>query len=88
MNENKVVGIFLVVLLLGGIVLLLRKPEGVEEHALQLNKKVAGQNSIRLIEDRPSKPARRYQNAETWDIDWNEDGLPKRITIHRDAIQS
>jgi len=33
-------------------------------------------------------PARRYQNAETWDIKWNADGLPSQVTIHRDATQS
>lgn len=34
------------------------------------------------------KPARRYQNSETWDITWNEDGLPSKVTIHRDAVQT
>lgn len=28
-----------------------------------------------------------YKNAETWDIQWNKDGLPTRVTIHRDAVQ-
>ena len=32
--------------------------------------------------------ARRYVNEETWEIDWNEDGLPKKVTIHRDARES
>jgi len=31
---------------------------------------------------------RRYQNSETWDIKWNSDGLPEKVTIHRDARQS
>ena len=30
----------------------------------------------------------RYRNSETWDIVWNEDGLPSKVTIHRDAVQT
>ena len=26
-----------------------------------------------------------YSNAETWDVVWNADGLPTKVTIHRDA---
>jgi len=29
-----------------------------------------------------------YKNAETWDIDWNADGLPTSVVIHRDAVQN
>ena len=28
-----------------------------------------------------------YKNKEVWDIEWNSDGLPVRVTITRDAIQ-
>jgi len=36
-----------------------------------------------------SKPeGKRYRNAETWEIKWNEDGLPSKVTIHRDATQT
>jgi len=34
------------------------------------------------------RPTRRYFNTETWDISWNEDGLPAKVTIHRDATQT
>ena len=34
------------------------------------------------------RPTRRYFNTETWDITWNEDGLPAKVTIHRDATQT
>jgi len=34
------------------------------------------------------RPTRRYQNTETWDIEWNNDGLPAKVTIHRDATQT
>lgn len=29
-----------------------------------------------------------YQNAETWEITWSPDGLPTKVTIHRDARRS
>lgn len=35
-----------------------------------------------------SKSAHHYTNEETWDIEWSEDGLPKRVTIHRSAVQT
>jgi len=33
-------------------------------------------------------PMLTYQNTEEWEIEWNEDGLPTRIVIHRRAIRS
>ena len=30
----------------------------------------------------------RYKNAETWNITWNSDGLPSKVTIERDATQT
>jgi hypothetical protein len=30
----------------------------------------------------------QYTNEETWDIEWNPDGLPSRVTIHRNAHQT
>ena len=32
-------------------------------------------------------PAGQYTNAEVWDIQWNRDGLPSKVTIHRDALR-
>jgi len=29
-----------------------------------------------------------YHNAETWDVTWSEDGLPTKVVIHRDAVQT
>mgnify|MGYP001562562020 FL=1 len=26
-----------------------------------------------------------YANSEEWEIEWNKDGLPKKVTIHRMA---
>ena len=35
-----------------------------------------------------SKPAAaQYNNVESWDVSYNEDGLPTKITIHREAIR-
>jgi len=33
-------------------------------------------------------PQKQYFNEETWDIDWTKDGLPKRVTIHRNARET
>ena len=27
-----------------------------------------------------------YNNAETWDISWNQDGLPEKVVVHRNAV--
>ena len=31
---------------------------------------------------------RRYRNNETWEISWTPDGLPGKVVIHRDAVQT
>ena len=31
---------------------------------------------------------KRYKNNETWEIEWTPDGLPGKVTIHRDARQT
>ncbi|GAI95824.1 unnamed protein product, partial [marine sediment metagenome] len=33
-------------------------------------------------------PAATYANEESWDIDWNEDGLPTKIVVHRNAART
>jgi hypothetical protein len=45
----------------------------------------------RQISDEPvpqSPGARTYKNTETWDIEWTPDGLPGKVTIHRNAVQT
>ena len=32
-------------------------------------------------------PAAQYLNEESWDVAYNSDGLPTKITIHRNATQ-
>jgi len=44
--------------------------------------------SIALSGSKTPRNAHHYTNEETWDIEWNEDGLPKKVTIHRDAVQT
>lgn len=29
-----------------------------------------------------------YKNSETWEIEWTPDGLPGKVTIHRNAVQT
>lgn len=31
--------------------------------------------------------ATQYSNKEEWDISYNEDGLPVKVTIHRKAVE-
>lgn len=33
-------------------------------------------------------PATTYSNLEVYDISWNDDGLPVRVAIHREAKQT
>ena len=35
-----------------------------------------------------SSSAGNYRNEESWGVEYNEDGLPTKITIHRDAKRS
>lgn len=43
---------------------------------------------LRLTPSSRATGVHQYTNKETWDIEWNEDGLPKRVTIHREAVQT
>jgi len=29
-----------------------------------------------------------YSNEETWDVQYNSDGMPTKVTIHRKAVQN
>lgn len=35
-----------------------------------------------------SPPSGQYKNLETWDVSYNDDGLPTKISIHRDATRT
>ena len=60
-----------------------------------LTRKQSGTNA--LAYDQPYEPiklraepdtGRRYRNNETWEISWTPDGLPGKVVIHRDAVQT
>lgn len=36
----------------------------------------------------PEAPLASYQNEESWEIEWSDDGLPRKITVHRQARRS
>ncbi|GAI68113.1 unnamed protein product [marine sediment metagenome] len=43
------------------------------------------------IEEEPGKelvPSATYANEESWDITWNEDGLPEKIVVTRHATKT
>jgi len=33
-------------------------------------------------------PVATYANEESWEISWNEDGLPEKIVVHRNATKN
>jgi hypothetical protein len=74
MNREGALGLFLVVLLLGGVLLLTHRPTS----APQLSR----QGNIQFVPVQ-AEP-RRYQNKEIREIEYNEDSLPVKITITRD----
>lgn len=82
MQDSTKVGIFVIALLaIGGLILLSRIPAApVQSVPLYLNKR---QNSEAEVSG-----GRRYRNTEVWDLEYNEDGLPIKITVHRDAQQT
>jgi len=66
---------------LGLLFMLTRKPSGIASYP---------EGSVAL----PFKPTNRvmgthqYKNKEVWSILWNEDGLPSKVTVERNATQS
>ena len=75
MNDNRVGAIVLFGLLGIGLLLILSKPAA---PATSMGA------PLRL---RPAQ-SRTYQNEETWEITWNEDLLPTKVTIHRNAVRT
>jgi cell division septation protein DedD len=80
MNKEGVVGLFLFLALLGGIVLFARRPV-TSSLALAPNQPHSqGNINIIPIAEQP----RHYQNKETRRIEYNADNLPTLIEITRD----
>lgn len=41
-------------------------------------------SSIEEVKSNPA-PLASYSNEESWDIEWTDDGLPRKITVSRHA---
>lgn len=41
-----------------------------------------------FLKSRASVGVGSYLNEESWNVEYNKDGMPTRITIHRDAKRS
>jgi len=86
-------GILLLLLALLGIFFLLKKnnnpgPMGAYDDApIQLRPlQPRADEEYKQIEEPGG--GKRYHNNETWDIEWTPDGLPGKVVIHRDAVQT
>ena len=91
-TEKKEGGILLLILVLLGIFLLLKKnnpgPVGAYDDApIQLRPlQPRADEEYKQIEEPGG--GKRYHNNETWDITWTPEGLPGKVTIHRDAVMT
>lgn len=80
MNRESTLGLFLIALVLGGVLLLTRRPATISRCATAPQENQS-RGTIQLIPVQ-AEP-RRYQNKEVRDIEW-KDGLPVKIIITRD----
>lgn len=83
MGSEKAVIIF-GLLGIGLLFLLTRSSSRYSEEADYLEENTATPLRLRPI----SKRAHHYTNEETWDIEWSDDGLPTKVVIHRNAVQT
>jgi len=89
--ENKNIGGILLFagLLLFGWYFLSKKTEPVVDTYLEEEPPTLRlQPRIAIPQPAQETEGHRYRNNETWDIEWNPDGLPAKVTIHRDAVQT
>ena len=40
-----------------------------------------------FVKNKGQSPVGQYLNEESWYVSYNEDGLPTKITIHRNAVR-
>jgi hypothetical protein len=80
MSNEVAFSILLVAFLLGGVLLLARRPTAVPSYAGAAHGNYSQKGNIRVILDEPP----RYKNKETRRIEYNDDGLPTLIEITRD----
>lgn len=81
MNRENTLGIILIALLLGGLILLTRRPAATSNHVSSPPEQYS-QGNIKFIPAQEEAP--RYRNKETRRIEYNADGLPSLIEITRD----
>jgi len=79
-NKEGALGILLVALLLGGIVLLARRPAVASSYVSPQQHQSQGNIQVIPVQAEP----RRYQNKEIRQIEYDEDHMPIKITITRD----
>lgn len=83
MNRDATIGIIFMALLLGGLVLLARRPAAVGAPiSASAPGQLIGQGNIRFVQAQAEPP--HYRNKETRHIEWNAEGLPTKIEIIRD----
>jgi hypothetical protein len=84
MNKNDGMVLFIAALVLGGLFLLMKRSPAAGVAALPQyspEPSVSPDAPLRLT-------PRAYDNEEVREIEYNADGLPSRITIHRHARAS
>jgi len=90
MSKGLISGIIIISILLGGAIFLAYKNDVITIPLKSPVRKPVKQFPVTKIAEKSETGTgtRHYQNEEVWDIDWTPDGLPKRVTIHRNASQS
>ena len=73
-NSHTIAGFVLAALIIGGIIFIASRKRTVGVRLVKPGKTSSG-------------PLVRYRNIETREIEWNEDGLPVKIIIHRESTQ-
>jgi len=84
MESQKVIAGLLFIGIVIGLFIVTRKSTGTMSTPIKL----LPAGTLNSIDKQPTRHEKHYENEEVWDIDWNEDGLPRRVTIHRNATQT
>ena len=76
MEQKDKIGIIIIAILLIALLLLLKKEFSNRNRAIASGgPKVDGREH-------------EYHNEESWDVEYNADGMPTKITIHRNALST
>lgn len=52
------------------------------------NRGASGTTGSQSLPNTKPLPAGEYNNAEEWDVSYDKDGMPTKVTIHRHAVRS